>query len=389
MSGSASTSNASQPTPTFIFAGGGSGGHIYPGLAIAEELRRLGVSADRIGFVVSDRAIDSKILTPTGYTFERSPARPAIARPMGLLKFFRGWLGAKRHARVAMTGQDWNKTDGLHVVAMGGFVAAPFVKQAKSMGVPITMVNLDAVPGKANRYLARLADRVFTAARVPQEQRVGVAWIEVPPIVRGAARASRSREACRTQLGLDPTRPVLMITGGSQGLRSLNDFVTTFAASPSGKSILKSGKWHVLHQTGRNLDDAARAIYRDDGIDATVVSFNEQMGDWWGAADAAICTAGAGNIAEIWMNKVPSLLLPYPHHKDQHQKFNAAPLVDAGGALLGRDHIDAATNLRENGGTLESLLSDEPRRAAMRVNLEKLGPADGATRIARALLDAL
>ena len=89
------------------------------------------------------------------------------------------------------------------------------------------------------------------------------------------------------------------------------------------------------------------------------------------------------------MNKVPALLLPYPHHKDQHQKFNAAPVLDAGGALLGRDHIDPAANLRENGAALESLLSDEPRRAVMRVNLEKLGPADGATRIARALLDAL
>ncbi len=389
MSGSASTSNTSQPAPTFIFAGGGSGGHIYPGLAIAEELRRMGVNQDRIGFVVSDRAIDSKILAPTGYTFEQSPARPAIARPMGLLKFLRGWLAAKRHARAAMTGQDWNKADGLHVVAMGGFVAAPFVKQARSMGVPITMVNLDAVPGKANRYIAKLADRIFTAARVPQELRVGVPWIEVPPIVRGSARASRSRADCRMLLGLDPMRPVMMITGGSQGLRSLNDFVTAFAASPSGTNILKTGRWQVLHQTGRNLDDAARAMYRDAGIDATVVPFNEQMGDWWGAADAAVCTAGAGNIAEIWMNKVPSLLLPYPHHKDQHQKFNAAPVVDAGGALLGRDHIDAAANLRENGATLESLLSDETRRTAMRVNLEKLGPADGATRIARALLDAI
>ncbi len=389
MSGSASTSKCYQRTPTFIFAGGGSGGHIYPGLAIAEELVRMGVSENCIGFVVSDRAIDSKILTPTGYTFERSPARPAIARPVGLLKFFRGWMAAKRHARVAMTRQDWNKADGLHVVAMGGFVAAPFVRQARSMGIPITMVNLDAVPGKANRYIAKLANRIFTAARVPPEHRVGVPWIEVPPIVRGSARASRSREACRSQLGLDPTRPVLMITGGSQGLRSLNDFVTTFAATASGKNILKSGRWHVLHQTGRNLDDAARAIYRDAGIDATVVPFNEQMGDWWGAADAAVCTAGAGNIAEIWMNKVPSLLLPYPHHKDQHQKFNAAPVVDAGGALLACDHIDPAANLRENGATLESLLSDEPRRAAMRVNLEKLGPADGATRMAKALLDAL
>jgi UDP-N-acetylglucosamine--N-acetylmuramyl-(pentapeptide) pyrophosphoryl-undecaprenol N-acetylglucosamine transferase len=142
----------------------------------------------------------------------------------------------------------------------------------------------------------------------------------------------------------------------------------------------------VLHQTGRNLDAAAKAAYSAAGIDATIVPFTDQMGLWWGAADAAICTAGAGNIAEIWVNKVPSLLLPYPHHKDQHQKHNAAPLVEADGAVLGTDLIDPAMNLGANGSPLESLLADAARRASMRANLEKLGPADGATRIAEALL---
>ncbi len=376
---------------TFIFAGGGSGGHIYPGLAIAEELQRLSTAVDaaHIGFVVSDRAIDAKILTPTGLRFVRSPARPMIARPMGLVRFLRGWMAAKRHARDAMTGQDWNIRDGLHVVAMGGFVAAPFVGVARSMGVPVTMVNLDAVPGKANRYIARRADRIFTAARVPTEHRGGKSWIEVPPIVRASARAMTSREECRRVLGLDPSRRVLMVTGGSQGLRSLNEFITAFAASKSGRRVLGAGGWQVLHQTGRNFDEAAKVAYRAAGIDAIVVPFTDQMGMWYGAADLAVCTAGAGTIAEIWMNKVPALLLPYPHHKDEHQRFNAAPLNEVGGAMVGKDRIDAAANLRENGPVLELLLSDDAKRATMRVNLEKLGPADGATRIARALLDGI
>lgn len=340
-------------------------------------------------FVVSNRAIDAKIMEGQKFPSVASPARPMLMSLMGMIRFVRGWQDAEQHATTVLNHPRGAKRPSTVVVAMGGFVAAPFVSAAENAGVPVIMVNLDAVPGKANKYIARRADRIFTAAQVPTGHRGKKMWIDVPPIVRKSATSGRPREACRILLGLDPKRPVLMITGGSQGLRSLNDFITAFAASPSGQNILKTGRWHVLHQTGRNLDDAARAIYRDADIDATVVPFNEQMGDWWGAADAAVCTAGAGNIAEIWMNKVPSLLLPYPHHKDQHQKFNAAPVVNAGGALLGRDHIDPAANLRENGAALESLLSDESRRATMRMNLEKLGPADGATRIARALLDVL
>ena len=270
---------------------------------------------------------------------------------------------------------------------MGGFVAAPFVRVAKRIGGGVTMVNLDAVPGKANKYIARHADRIFTAARVSPEHGGGSNWIEVPPIIRSIVHTPMPREDARRTLNLDPSRPVLMVTGGSQGLRSLNEFVTAFAGTDAGARTLRAGRWQVLHQTGRNFDEAARAAYQNAGIDATVVPFTNQMGLWYAASDAAVCTAGAGNIGELWSNKVPALLLPYPHHKDEHQKFNATPLVHAGGALLGRDLIDPAANLRQNGAPLETLLSDEPRRAAMRVNLEKLGPADGATRIAQALLD--
>jgi UDP-N-acetylglucosamine--N-acetylmuramyl-(pentapeptide) pyrophosphoryl-undecaprenol N-acetylglucosamine transferase len=378
----------------FIFAGGGSGGHIYPGLAIAEELRRLSTNPNPNPpgplFVVSDRALDAKIMKDAGYPFERSPARPMIVRPKGLVRFAFGWFAAKSQARyILRIAQDWPAADDVHIVAMGGFVAAPFVRVAKRLGLPVTMVNLDAVPGKANKYIARHADRIFTAARVPPEHRAGREWIEVPPIVRAAARATKSRDECRRALALDPARPVLMITGGSQGLASLNNFAAAFAASPAGQRSLRQHHWQVLHQTGTKFEAAVRAAYQSANIDATVVPFTDQMALWYGASDLALCTAGAGNIAEIWMNKVPALLLPYPHHKDEHQKFNAAPLSDADGAVIGKDLIEAAANLRQNGPALESLLSDGSRRATMRVNLEKLGPADGATRIARALLDSV
>ncbi len=378
----------------FIFAGGGSGGHIYPGLAIAEELRRLSANPnpnpDGPLFVVSDRPLDAKIMKDAGHSFERSPARPMIARPAGLLRFAFGWFAAKSDARyILRIAQDWPAVEDVHIVAMGGFVAAPFVRVAKRLGLSVTMVNLDAVPGKANKYIARHADRIFTAARVPAEHRDGRDWIEVPPIVRASARATRTRDECRRELGLDPTRPVLMITGGSQGLASLNNFAAAFAASPAGQRTLREQRWQILHQTGTKFEAAIRAAYERANIDARVVPFTDQMGLWYGASDLALCTAGAGNIAEIWQNKTPALLLPYPYHNDEHQKFNAAPLSECDGAVVRKDWIDPELNLEHNGSELEALLTDPARRAAMRANLEKLGPADGATRIAQALLDSI
>jgi UDP-N-acetylglucosamine--N-acetylmuramyl-(pentapeptide) pyrophosphoryl-undecaprenol N-acetylglucosamine transferase len=376
---------------TFIFAGGGSGGHIYPGLAIAEELARLaaerGGPAPGVLFIISERPLDENILRPTGHRYLRAPAQPLYRSLKGLARFSLGWNRARRQAKRELAALQ--SRGPVHIVAMGGFVAGPVVKVARDRRLPVTMVNLDAVPGKANRWIARRAGRILTAAPVPPEHRAGAAeWEAIPPIVRAAARAQRSQGECRAALGLDPSRPVLMVTGGSQGLRSLNDFVTAFAASPNGRRALTEGRWQVLHQTGRNLDGPAAAAYAAAGIDARVVPFSDQMGLWWGAADIAVGTAGAGNVAEAWMNAVPALLLPYPHHRDQHQKFNAAALVAAGGVLLGTDRIDPALNLETNAPALLGLVQDRSRREAMRAALRALGPADGATRVARALLDA-
>lgn len=370
-----------------VFVGGGSGGHIFPGLAIAGEVERLagGDQKPSCLFVISDRSIDAKIMGSESFASVPSPAKPMIPRPKGLLRFAQGWLAAKRQAIEILTRGDWAASGGVEVVAMGGFVAAPFVSAAKSLGIAVTMVNLDAVPGKANGYIARRADRIFTAARVPEARRRGGAWVEVPPIVRSSVCATGTRGDCCRALGLDATRPVLVVTGGSQGLRSLNEFVCAFAASESG-ACLRGGRWQVLHQTGRGLAAAAEVAYREAGIEARVVEFFDRMGQWWGAADAAVCTAGAGTIAEAWINRVPCLLLPYPHHKDEHQKHNAAPLVECGGAVLGKDLIDPARNVARNGPELRAILSDAPRRAEMRANLGKLGPANGAERIAKALL---
>ena len=380
-------------TGTIIFAGGGSGGHIFPALAIAEQVRLIadetGEKQPRLVFVCSDRPLDQKILTDAKVSFVASPAKPVIASPKGLLKFVRSWRPAVRAGRRLLG--DAKKLGPVHVCALGGFVAAPMVRAAEREQVGVTMVNLDAVPGKANRWIGPRTQRVFTATRVKNLGTRTPAWEPIPPIVRVSAASVCDRVECRRRLGITAECGVLVVTTGSQGLRSVNDFVTAFAGSPEGRGVLAGGGpgWHVLHQTGKNLDEAVRAAYAAAGVRATVVPFTDSMADWWGAADVAVATAGAGNVAEVWCNRVPTLFLPYPHHKDQHQKFNALPLEEAGGVIIATDQINAAENTEANGPLLASLLRDSSRRAAMRAALDQLGPADGAARVARALLDAV
>lgn len=378
---------------TFLFVGGGSGGHLYPGLAIAEEIRRLAPGA-RCVFVCSDRAIDARVLGGAGAEFFPSPARPVNLRPRGLLAFMRAWPKAVTHARGII--RDARARGPVHMVAMGGFVAAPCVRAAQlercPATIPATMVNLDAVPGKANRWIAPRVARVFSAADVPAHLRPKTAtpWINVPPIVRSAARAQVDQRTARLNLGLNPDRPVLMVTTGSQGLRSVNEFVAGLACTDAGKAALGTTgggeRWQVLHQTGRSGDAVVRQKYQDAGVDAVVVEFTDQMGLWWSAADLAVCTAGAGNVAEVWCSATPAMLLPYPHHRDQHQKYNARVLEHAGGVVVVTDHVDTRLNVERNGAALLELLKAGTARATMRAALERLGPADGAERIARAVL---
>jgi UDP-N-acetylglucosamine--N-acetylmuramyl-(pentapeptide) pyrophosphoryl-undecaprenol N-acetylglucosamine transferase len=373
----------------FVFAGGGSGGHIYPGFAIAGQLRRLSPAIGDILFIVSDRAIDAQVMSGSSERWMTSPAKPVSVRPRGLIRFLANWGTSVRQTRQHL--RELKEAHGrVQLIAMGGFVAAPAVQAAIAERVPITMVNLDAVPGKANRWMAGRINppkhgRVFTAARVHGN---APGWTEVAPIVRAGARATADRAECRRRLGLDPDRPVLMITGGSQGIRTINGFALAFAGSAEGRAALHAGRWQILHQTGRNEDEPARQAYASAGFsDARVQAFVDTMGLWWGAADLCLCTAGAGNVAEIWSSKAPAILMPYPYHKDQHQKFNALALESCGGCIVATDHIDRQKNLEHIGPLLLSLLNDHTKRDAMCRALETLGPADGAERIAQALLD--
>ena len=135
----------------------------------------------------------------------------------------------------------------------------------------------------------------------------------------------------------------------------------------------------------RRVQDAASQT--PPGVSAVVVEYCDALGEAWGAADLTVSWCGAGTVGELWANRVPSLLLPYPHHTDQHQRMNARPLADAGGAVIVDDLIDPARNLEAHGATLMGLLSEPSRLGSMRAGLHSLGPADGSRVVATRILD--
>jgi UDP-N-acetylglucosamine--N-acetylmuramyl-(pentapeptide) pyrophosphoryl-undecaprenol N-acetylglucosamine transferase len=363
---------------SIVFAGGGSGGHLSPGLAIAERLITV---APEIGsvFLCSDRKVDAMMLREAGANFVPVPARPPSLRPMALLRFVRGWFAAGAASERAL-----REHGARHVVSLGGFVSAPVVRRARAMGIPVTLLNLDATPGRANRSVARWASHVWSAVHAKGLPGWDGAVTGFP--VRRSAIASGDAARCRAELGLDPARHTLLVTGASQGATSLNRFMPHFAEQ---RASLLAG-WQVLHLAGSMPDAEIAALadrYARAGVRAKVIPFLHRMGLAWGAADVALTRAGANSVAEAALNRVPCLFVPYPYHRDLHQRENARALVEAGAAAIALDAIEPEANMQVMGRLLESLVTDGPARDRMAAALAAQPRVDAAERIALRLAE--
>lgn len=377
-------SMANTQARTFLFAGGGSGGHIAPALAIAERLAEAD-PAVRTHFACSRRAIDAAMLRSAGASFTPLDAAPLHKTPAGVARFIAAAVRARAQAKQLIRSRHID-----HVVLLGGFVAAPVAAAARALRVPVTLVNLDLPPGKANRFCARYVTDIISAIPAPpadpdelrDELAAAFRATVVATPVRRRALPGEDRSACRRRLGLDPDRPMLLVTGASQGSTSINELMTTIARRHPDWFA----GWQILHLAGRSADPSIKTAYSAAQVPAVVLPFLDQMGDAWGAADLAITRGGANSVAEVAAAAVPALVLPYPWHRDRHQWRNAEPLADVGGAIICDDRIDVAANCESIGPVLHDLLTNEPQRRAMRRSLQAHRPGDGAAAIARHLL---
>jgi UDP-N-acetylglucosamine--N-acetylmuramyl-(pentapeptide) pyrophosphoryl-undecaprenol N-acetylglucosamine transferase len=355
---------------------------VYPALAIAERLAER-PDAPQLHFFASDRAVDAAILNEAKASFTALPVRPIPSRPWRLPGFLLAYWRSKRLARRRL-----EELEARCVVSTGGFVSGPVVAAAHAMGLRVILVNLDAVPGKANRHVARRCTQVFSVYPTPVFGRATP--IGLP--LRRAALAATDPGECRRWLGLEVDRPTLLITGASQGAGSLNDLMLELASRPGFASLFAArgqgaaSGWQVLHLAGAGKAEALKREYDSRQVRAVVMDFCHQMGLAWGAADLAISRAGAGSVAEIAANGVPALFLPYPHHKDQHQRHNARPLVEAGAALMAEDRIDPRANADALLPLLTELMRSAEARRAMRDKLLAMRGGDGASIVADAAI---
>jgi UDP-N-acetylglucosamine--N-acetylmuramyl-(pentapeptide) pyrophosphoryl-undecaprenol N-acetylglucosamine transferase len=363
-------------SPTILFAGGGTGGHLYPGVSVAQALMAR-VPGARPVFLCTEREIDSVILTAAKLEFIRQPIVPPVKTIGGLLRFWESW----RHTKDLVKRIIKDRRPAA-VLGLGGYAAGVAVKIAGQRDIPTAILNPDVLPGKANQYLMRYARAVCcqfeqTREHVPQREQHKLQMTGCP--IRDNIRALPAREEAKARLGLDRRLSTLVIAGGSQGAQTVSE-----ATLETLKDLNLQG-WQVLHLSGRDHAEAVRAGYRELTVPARVIDFTPEMADVYAVADLMINRAGASGCAEITACGIPSILMPYPFHKDMHQRANAKVLADAGAAVLLDDMKDRKANATALRPALEPLLHDASRRQEMSAKARALGAPDAADRVAELL----
>jgi UDP-N-acetylglucosamine--N-acetylmuramyl-(pentapeptide) pyrophosphoryl-undecaprenol N-acetylglucosamine transferase len=350
----------------WVVAGGGTGGHVTPALALAE---RIAARGDRVVILGSRRGLETRLVPAAGFELVALPAQQLMGRGAA------GRLLALPAIAAACVAA-WRTLGRLHaaiVISVGGYASVPAVVAAAARRIPVALVEPNAVPGRANRAAARLARLCFagfeaTARALEQaapRRRVVVCGI---PLRRALVEAFADAGARRV-----PARPLhLLVFGGSQGAHQINEAMREVARG------LDPAGFEIFHQTGEADRECVAAAYAAAGLRAEVVAFEPEMPRRYRWADLAICRSGALTVAELAMAGLPALLVPFPHAADDHQRANALCLADAGAARVLESRPLSAAAL---GQALAELAGKPGELAAMGEAAARLARPDAAERI--------
>ncbi|MBC5816539.1 MAG: undecaprenyldiphospho-muramoylpentapeptide beta-N-acetylglucosaminyltransferase [Candidatus Eremiobacteraeota bacterium] len=310
------------------FTGGGTGGHLYPAIAIADAL----ATRANIRFIGASDRLEAKIVPAAGYEVDFVPSRP-LERNASLKSIATAAVNGYG-VLVAMKLLSQRKPDLL--IATGGYVCFPVVVAAKilrALGIlrcPIALLEINAYPGLTNRLLAPFVDEVWgafaSAAAVFAEkyQQTGIP-------VRASLRCLPDRTDAAKWLGLDPKRRTILAMGGSQGARSINDSV---AALITRRAL--PDDWQVLHVSGERDYEYMKAEERSPlgNNKIVLVPYLNELAEAYAVSDMVVARAGASTLGELAAMGIPSILVPYPFAADDHQNVNAKAFIDAGAALV-------------------------------------------------------
>ncbi|WP_329122937.1 UDP-N-acetylglucosamine--N-acetylmuramyl-(pentapeptide) pyrophosphoryl-undecaprenol N-acetylglucosamine transferase [Streptomyces sp. NBC_01465] len=341
-----------------VIGAGGTGGHIYPGLALADALRRADPRAV-VSFVGTERGLETRLIPDAGYrlhTVDMIPFDPALGAKRYLLPA--ALLRSGVQCRTILREQRAQVA-----VGMGGYPSAPVILGARMAGLPSVIHESNAVPGRANQFAARLTPHLTVAFDRSRAHLAGGQNAETVGMPIAAPIASLDRAALRDEarraLGVPDRARLVLVNGGSLG-----------AARLTAAAIGLASRWqwredvHLLIKTGPAALDATRIRLADEGGDrvARAVPYLDRMELAYAAADLVICRAGSATVAELATTGVPAVLVPYPHAPGDHQTHNARVLCDAGAGVLLPDAETTADRLAELVGPL---LDNPARLAAM------------------------
>ena len=355
---------SASPKPFIAIACGGTGGHLFPGLAVAQQLQERGCD---VALLISPKEVDQQ----------------AVKSVLGMEIFTLPAVGLQNRNYFSFAGRFWNSFRASRkffkqrrpdaVLAMGGFTSAPPIFAAKFCGAKTFLHESNTIPGRANRLLARFVDTAFigfpeTAARLHAKQTLVTGTPVRPQFSQSAIHNPQSA----ITLGLDSNLPVILVVGGSQGARGLNELVL------SALPLLENRDWQFLHLTGVNDFENVKSAYAANGIKAVVKPFLAEMDLALGAATAGISRSGASSLAEMAAMRLPSLLVPLPTAADNHQYFNALAFEKTGAAKL----LEQKSSPEKVAALLAEIVSDEAVRQKIQAALAQWHAPEAAAEIA-------
>lgn len=381
--------NSTSSRPLVAIACGGTGGHLFPGLAVAGELRRRGCD---VVLLISPKDIDQQavksaqgveVFTLPAVGLQNRNYLPFLASFGKSL--FAAWKIFQRRRPAA-------------VLAMGGFTSAPPVFAAKDGGSKTFLHESNTIPGKSNRFLSRFVDAAFigfpeAAARLKTKKTIVTGTPVRPQFCSSRREEAQTSEQnnqslltsaatpnCRIALGLDLNLPVVLVVGGSQGARGLNDLVL------SALPLLKEKNWQWVHLTGAADFEKVQSAYARLGLKAVIKPFLAEMDLALGAATACVSRAGASSLAEIAAMRLPSALVPLPTSADNHQFFNASAFDKTSAARL----LDQKTSSPETvASAITELMESEPVRRQMQAAMAQWHAPNAAGEMAEYILKAI
>lgn len=349
---------------TIALAGGGTGGHVYPALAIGDVLRARGHTVLYYGD--PDR-LEGRVAPLRGYAFRpvralqypRGGLIGKIAFAWGLLRSILATRGPLKADRVDL------------VLGVGGYISAPPVLAGWTLGLARAVHEANVVPGLANKLCARVAQAVLltyeaTRNRLPGKAPRHVVGVPVNPAVLAGERSS-----ARTRYGLDPERPIALFVGGSLGAARINELAVACAKAERG--------FQVLHLCGKRYHDEVKAALGEVPAGVSLVDYEDRMGEAYASADLVVCRAGSSTLAELTAVGKPSLLVPSPNVTENHQEENARGLEKVGAAEV---LVEQGWDLAAAVARVKALMGDPERLATMGAAAKGEARLDAADRAA-------